>query len=195
MTRLAQVLDDDDIVALGEGGVVVKDDVLGEHASAVAAALLTWARPRMRAAGVAGGEVHIDVRGDQLAWLDDAPTEAAPFLAWREAVRRGLHEGAWLRLDAGETQVACYAPGRGYARHVDAHRGSTARRVTAIVYLNEDWLAHEGGELVAHLATGDVRIAPQLGRAVLFLSDRLTHEVLPATRERWAVTTWMRTAT
>ena len=192
---MPEVLDDDDIVALGEGQVVVKDDVLGPQAAEVAAALSAWARPRMRAAGIAGGEVRADVRGDHLAWLDDAPAAAAAFLAWREAVRVRLYEGAWLRLDAGETQVACYLPGRGYTRHVDAPRGSTARRVTAIVYLNEGWRPEDGGALVAHLDAGEQRVMPSLGRAALFLSDRVEHEVLPARRERWAVTTWLRAAT
>lgn len=192
---MPEALDDDDIVALGEGRIVVKEHVLGTQASEVAAALVAWARPRMRAAGIAGGEVRPEVRGDQLAWLDEPPDEAAAFLAWREAVRTRLFEGAWLRLNAGETQIACYPPGHGYARHVDAPRGSNARRVTAIVYLNDGWRPEHGGELVAHLEVGEQRVAPLLGRGVLFLSDRVHHEVRPALRERWAVTTWMRAAT
>ncbi len=189
------MLHDEDIVALGAGDLVVKDDVLGQHAGPVAASLSAWARPRMRAAGVAGGQIRPDVRGDHLAWLDGVPSEAAPYLAWREAIRVRLHEGAWLRLDAGETQVACYPPGRGYARHVDAPRGSTARRVTVILYLNDEWRPEDGGALVAHLDAGPRVVTPLLGRAVLFLSDRVPHEVLPSRRERWAVTTWMRSAT
>eukprot|EP00440_Ansanella_granifera_P030944 gb/GFBE01033603.1/.p1 GENE.gb/GFBE01033603.1/~~gb/GFBE01033603.1/.p1 ORF type:complete len:111 (+),score=9.96 gb/GFBE01033603.1/:1-333(+) len=105
--------------------------------------------------------------------------------------------------------VARY-PGGGasYARHRDslpAH-GSSRRRLTAVFYLNPSWQAEHGGCLRAHFP-GDVGqkvpgaqpsketwtldVEPVLDRLVLFPSEWLEHEVLPAHADRMAITMWL----
>jgi SM-20-related protein len=129
------------------------------------------------------------LRGDSIAWLDAPPPAYAALLA---AVATTLREDAWLHVSPLETQLARYPEGARYARHLDTFRTGTRtpRRVTLITYLNADWREADAGALRAWEPDGPRDVLPLLGRAVLFLSERLPHEVLPATRERWAVTTW-----
>src|SRR5262249_34925648 len=133
----------------------------------------------LRAAAV-GRERHAGVRGDDIAWLDDDGRF--------EALRLALNREAWLGLDRFELQAARYQAGAAYPRHRDAFRGGPSRRITAIWYLNSEWSG--GGELRLHLPEGPLDLAPLFDRLVVFLSEELEHEVLPATAERWAVTAW-----
>lgn len=102
-----------------------------------------------------------------------------------------------------ELQVTQY-PGNGarYVRHLDTFADSasstqaTGRRVTAIVYLNPHWKPTDGGLLRIHKSMSDecpgfVDVEPVAGRAVIFLSDCVPHEVLPCAAERWAISLWM----
>ena len=61
------------------------------------------------------------------------------------------------------------------------------------MYLNHDWTSADGGALRIY---DDERVRDVLPRgrerSVCFLSDRFEHEVLPATRERLALTGWFR---
>ena len=91
--------------------------------------------------------------------------------------------------------VSCY-PGNGthYVRHVDNHHRD-GRCITVVYYLNEDWDAkRDGGMLkmypqMTHPRTAN--IAPSFDRALIFWSDeRNPHEVMPAHRNRYAVTVW-----
>ena len=91
--------------------------------------------------------------------------------------------------------VSCY-PGNGthYVRHVDNHH-KDGRCITVVYYLNKDWDAkRDGGMLkmypqMTHPRTAN--IAPLFDRALIFWSDeRNPHEVMPAHRNRFAVTVW-----
>jgi hypothetical protein len=116
-------------------------------------------------------------------------------------------------------QFALY-PGGGtcYKAHVDNPRlapgpdgdaSDNLRRVTLCYYLNEGWSAEEdGGALRVHDAVPDEDpqrtgvpsggsadgyrdIEPVANRLVIFLADRVVHEVLPAMRDRTALTVWL----
>jgi SM-20-related protein len=103
-----------------------------------------------------------------------------------------LNAAAWMGLSGFSIQLAAFQPGGHYQPHRDALRGDTARRVTAILYLNEEWKAGDGGCLRVH-TTGKPRdIEPRGGRLVVFLSDRVLHEVLPGRAVRHAATAWFR---
>ena len=61
-----------------------------------------------------------------------------------------------------------------------------------IYYLNAEWETSHGGELVLWPSDSapPVRVPPLADRLLLFVSS-LEHEVLPAWRPRYALTTWM----
>ncbi|MDQ6647670.1 MAG: 2OG-Fe(II) oxygenase, partial [Pseudomonadota bacterium] len=81
----------------------------------------------------------------------------------------------------------------GYARHLDRLRDNDARVISAVFYLNDDWLDSQGGALRLYLPNGSTRdIYPRAGSLLLFLSARFEHEVLPATRDRLSIACWMR---
>jgi len=65
-----------------------------------------------------------------------------------------------------------------------------------VLYLNDDWKPQDGGQLRVYPtgtgAAGDpgVTIPPHANRLVVFWSDRVPHEVLPAHGPRFAMTVW-----
>ena len=191
-------LTDDEIVALGEGRVVVRDGVLGLELARACADGLARRIEDLVPAGV--GRDHVrdrSIRGDAITWVDRAEDPASRALwAWFDALREELNRSCWLGLVRFSVQVARFpGDGTGYAPHRDALVGAANRRVTAIVYLNEGWRPEHGGALHVREPGGlDREILPELDRLVLFLSDRVEHEVRPAFRERWAVTAWYRGA-
>ena len=197
------VLSDAEIHALGERGWFLRDGVLGrpaaleiqDHVETLAAA------GRLRPAGLsrgAGYRVDRAVRGDAILWVE--PTAVPPELAgcWSvfTALRDALNHQAYLGLDRMEVQVARY-PGDGaaYDRHWDAFQalpgGRPSRRVTAIYYANSTWSPEAGGLLRLHEPAGPVDVAPILDRLLVFLSERVEHEVLPARAPRCAITAWL----
>lgn len=152
---------------------------------------------RLRPAAVSRGEARrMDTteRSDLMAWID--PSDATPALNVLhqafQSLQAQLNEALFLGLRSFELQAAVY-PGGGahYRRHVDAFAGSPNRVVTAIVYLNPDYTSQDGGELLVW-APEVTSVAPELGRWVVFLSDRVEHEVRPVYAERWALTAWYR---
>lgn len=192
------LLTDPEITALGEEGFFVHDRLLGSPAARdVARELETVAGAGgLRPAGVSRGARHRvdgDTRGDAIAWLSpDASRPAlAALLARVTELRDALNRDAYLGLDRVEVQLARY-PGGGarYQRHRDAFPGGPNRRLTAIYYANPDWRPEHGGLLRLHLPERPLDVAPVLDRLVVFLSERLDHEVLPTFAPRLAVTAW-----
>jgi SM-20-related protein len=197
-------LTDAEIRALGDRGWFLRDGVLGRPAAlgvhdrveALAAA------GRLRPAGLsrgAGYRVDRPVRGDAILWIDptDIPLEIAGLWAVFLALRDALNRQAYQGLDRTEVQIARY-PGDGaaYDRHRDAFPvlpgGRPNRRVTAIYYANPAWCPQDGGALRLHGDDGPIDVAPILDRLLVFLSERVEHEVLPAATPRRAVTAWFR---
>ena len=62
--------------------------------------------------------------------------------------------------------------------------------MTAIYYANPDWRPEHGGQLRLYLDSGPQEVEPTLDRLVVFLSEQLDHEVLPAHAPRLALTAW-----
>ena len=61
--------------------------------------------------------------------------------------------------------VTCYPPGSRYTKHVDnGGRMSNGRRLTTLLYLNEDWAPGEAGKHPAHrqLAASPLRTASSI---------------------------------
>lgn len=138
------------------------------------------------------------VRGDRTLWIDPASTHP-PEVAWlaaMENLRYDLNRELALGLFSLETHYAAYAPGAFYARHSDRHARTATRVVSTVLYLNEEWDDADGGALRLFVGRGDgevpLDVMPRFGCFVAFLSDRFEHEVLPARRERWSVTGWLR---
>ncbi len=86
------------------------------------------------------------VRGDRTCWLCEPLLSAEQSLLFEfEQLRLQLNQDLYLGLFELESHYAWYAPGAGYARHVDQPQRRGDRRVSLIVYLNENWDEHAGG--------------------------------------------------
>jgi SM-20-related protein len=155
---------------------------------------------RLHAAGIGTGDCRrlaSDVRGDHIHWLD--PTSAGvaeqDALARLDDLRLTLNRELQLGMFEFEGHFARYPPGAGYRFHQDQHRGTDARVLSCVLYLNSDWKAEDEGQLRLYLDPigGEYRdVLPEGGTLVCFLSDRFWHEVLPARRERLSLTGWFR---
>ena len=111
-------------------------------------------------------------------------------------MRLTLNRTLQLGLFEFESHFARYAAGTFYARHIDQFRGDSHRKLSCVLYLNENWQLEDGGELRFYL-NGDGAefedVLPQGGRLVVFLSGQFAHEVLPAKRERMSIAGWFKT--
>ena len=139
-----------------------------------------------------------ELRGDRVLWLEPCPADPAQQPLWdaMEALRLALNETLLLGLFSFEAHYAIYPPGASYRRHRDAFRDddatSDARVISCALYLNEGWTHADGGALRIHDPARAYDVLPAAGTLACFLSGRFEHEVLPATRERLAVTGWFR---
>lgn len=181
------------VAALAGPGWGVVDDFL--PATLWQALARRAAGHRFHAAGIGRrARQRTAIRGDAIHWLEAplAPEETA-FLERVEALRLAINRALWLGLLDFECHYARYPVGARYARHHDRPADRPERTVTLICYLNHDWRTGDGGALRIHLPDrAPVDVLPVGGRAVVFLSERFEHEVLPARRPRLALTGWYR---
>jgi SM-20-related protein len=158
------------------------------------------AAAELTTAGVGRAARHrhdINIRGDRIAWLTPATTAQRTFLAGLESLRITLNGSLYLGLAEAEAHFAQYDAGARYQLHVDSFQGASNRVVSLVAYLNNDWSAADGGELILYApdATRElVRIAPCAGTVVVFLSEELPHQVLVARRGRASIAAWLRRA-
>jgi SM-20-related protein len=188
--------------AIADEGCAIEADFLPQ---AIVAALADEAHARdaageFHAAGVGRGAARVqrsDVRGDRILWLDQSLASSAqqPFWQALDALRLALNETLLLGLFSFDGHYAIYPPGTYYRRHRDQFRGagsSDIRVISCAIYLNENWALTDGGALRIYDGEQVRDVLPVAGTLVCFLSDRFEHEVLPATRERLALTGWFR---
>jgi SM-20-related protein len=152
----------------------------------------------LRTAGTGRGNdrsIETSVRGDRIAWIEDDDRAPAlePLRALLASLRCTLNQSCWLGLVDAEMHYALYPPGAHYARHRDCFADDDSRVVSFVLYLNANWHADDGGALRCHAEDGtSYDVLPHAGTLVTFLSAELEHEVLPARRDRIAVTGWLR---
>jgi len=135
-----------------------------------------------------------EIRGDRILWLEAGQSPACDrYLQLMENLRIALNRELFLGLDEYESHFAFYAPGASYQTHLDRFRDDDSRTVSAVIYLNHNWLPEQGGALRLHPQGESAQdIAPLGSRLVLFLSADMLHEVLPATRDRLSLAGWFR---
>ncbi|MDC9784147.1 2OG-Fe(II) oxygenase [Proteus mirabilis] len=135
------------------------------------------------------------IRSDKIRWLEPQMGEPVQhYLMQMESIQRAVNREFFLGLFEYEAHFACYEKGAFYKKHIDAFKENVTRRLTTVLYLNDEWTQQDGGELVIYdlddnqLAT----VAPQGGRLVVFLSEQFPHEVLPTHKERISIAGWFR---
>ncbi len=140
--------------------------------------------------------IDTDIRRDKIHWLNSQDDVQADYLSVMENVRQALNSSLFLGLFSYEAHYAVYEEGGFYARHYDAFKGAKNRVLSTVFYLNSDWVEAHGGELAIYSENEDTAalavIPPEAGTLVLFLSEDVPHEVLPAYADRYSIAGWFR---
>lgn len=138
-------------------------------------------------------EIREGIRGDRIQWIEPGQAQACDlYLGLMDSLREAMNRGLFLGLEDFESHFALYPPGAFYLKHVDRFRDDDRRMVSAVLYLNDDWLPDQGGQLRMYLDGAEHDVLPRGGCLVVFLSGDIPHEVLPATRDRLSLTGWFR---
>ncbi len=138
------------------------------------------------------------VRNNAIRWITADSPAGQLWLDWAAQLQSFLNHRLFLGLFSFESHFAHYAPGQFYKRHYDAFKGQANRRLSIVTYFNPQWQNEYGGELVLYKHDDDhvgIKVLPQFGTLVVFLSDEFPHEVLPASRDRYSIAGWYRVNT
>ena len=134
------------------------------------------------------------IRSDKTCWLEKGTQNAAEmeFMDMIRQFMEHLNRTCFTGLNACEFHYALYEEGSFYARHKDRFKNDSNRKYSMISYLNNDWVAADGGALVVHQAEYTQQILPNIQKAIFFQSDVLEHEVAVAHRPRMSLTGWLK---
>ncbi len=151
----------------------------------------------MYAAGIGNDSIkdsNQQMRGDQIYWMDAAHDNLfeQEFLQLATDFMQQMNRTCYTGMNAFEFHFALYQTGTGYKPHTDQFSNDQNRQFSLINYLNEDWKEADGGDLWAHAKDGIQKISPNAGKAVLFNSKTMLHEVRPSTRNRMSITGWLK---
>ena len=156
---------------------------------------------KFRQAGVGQGsgfQVRSEIRGDQILWLDEERLTPLQQKYWDEieSLRLELNRNLFTGLTAFEAHFAIYPTGAFYQRHLDRFVASDERAISCTLYLNPNWREEDAGALRIYTDENGLEaftdVLPQAGAFVVFRSDAIFHEVLPAMRERLSLTGWLK---
>lgn len=138
-------------------------------------------------------QIQEAIRGDYIQWLDrkNSPTAAQMYLKRLDELMTFLNKALFLSLKDVEAHMTVYPAGSFYKRHLDQFKQDDHRKLSVICYLNGDWKEEHGGQLRMYLSDRALDVLPIAGRLVIFRSDQIEHEVLPATRSRLSITGWI----
>lgn len=142
-----------------------------------------------------GRQVQPHTRSDLSAWFDNSSPAQNRFCEGLVRLQETLNRCFFLGLQEHEAHFACFPKDGFYRRHLDSFKGNNVRRITIVSYLNENWSAEDGGAIRLYNGNEVITdILPYGGTLLIFLSEAIPHEVLPAHRSRYSVAAWLRTA-
>lgn len=150
-------------------------------------------------AGIGRGRDHhqrTDIRGDAIQWLNRESQAQRLYLDAMAELQLALNRTLFLGLFEYEAHFSYYPTGAFYKRHLDSFRGRTNRVISTVSYLNPDWPVDGGGEMAIFSEDSPprelIRIRPEAGTFVCFLSEQVPHEVLPTRHPRASIAGWFR---
>jgi SM-20-related protein len=133
-------------------------------------------------------------RSDSTCWMDaDSKNDAEQeFMEMIVQFMEHLNRTCYTGLNACEFHYALYEEGSFYDRHKDRFKNDDNRKFSMISYLNTNWQASDGGQLIIHREETGQQIMPNNQKTIFFQSDILEHEVAIANRPRMSVTGWLK---
>jgi len=138
-------------------------------------------------------KINFLVRTDEISWIEGTTNSGSAWLTWIASLQAHLNEKLFLGLFSFESHFARYQKGDFYQKHQDSFLGDNNRTLSIVIYLNKDWAAKDGGELILYTNPDEIRIAPEFGTLVVFLSKDVPHEVLMTNCNRHSIAGWFRT--
>jgi len=180
---------------LADKGYALVDGFLSETEVADILTIGLFQEEHLKKAGIGkeNKQINAGIRGDFIQWIDKA-TAPAPIKKYTDTLdelRLFLNQSLYLSLKDYEVHLAMYPAGSFYKRHLDQFKSDDHRKLSVILYLNQNWGESHGGHLRMYLENEVQDFLPIAGRLICFRSDMIEHEVLPATRERKSITGWM----
>ena len=156
-----------------------------------------WTRAAFKAAGVGRGtdfQVRADIRSDHILWLDEANLTApqTAYCTAMETLRQEINAQLFVGVQELEAHYAVYPPGAFYQKHLDRFSTADERILSCSLYLNPNWDEADGGALRLYEGERCLDVYPHAGTFVIFRSDAIYHEVLPAARARFSLTGWFK---
>ena len=140
------------------------------------------------------------IRGDYILWLNEGEAGQAEKIFFQKIndLVLYLNRTCFLGILHKEFHYALYPEGTFYKRHLDTFQNDDRRKLSIVLYLNEqDWQPEYGGELVIYKEENgkekEIVLYPLPGRMVIFESQVLEHEVKPVKTERLSITGWLKT--
>lgn len=135
-----------------------------------------------------------DIRRDLIYWMEeqDADGPEKEFRQYLWLFIKYLNDTCYTGLNALECHYAWYAKDSFYKKHKDQFNADSGRKYSLITYLNPEWSAEDGGQLVLFHNDEEIVISPKGGRMVFFQSDIIAHEVLPTMKPRMSIAGWLK---
>lgn len=151
----------------------------------------------MTAAGIGNEEIKDSkqkTRGDKIYWMDKSHDNIyeQEFLQLAEDFIAHLNMTCYTGINAYEFHYAVYEEGSFYSKHKDQFKNDSNRKYSLINYLNEDWIAEDGGHLLVYQQEEVKSILPHSQTAVFFKSNEMEHEVTKANRQRMSISGWLK---
>jgi SM-20-related protein len=151
----------------------------------------------MQAAGIGNDSVAVQnklVRSDVIYWLDREHNDQYEnaFFDLIDSFVLYLNNSCYTGITGYEFHYALYETGSFYKKHLDQFKNNESRQFSMIIYLNENWVDGDGGQLSIHHEGEEYRIDPTGGKSVFFKSSELAHEVLMTNKPRMSITGWLK---
>ena len=151
----------------------------------------------MQNAGIGNDNLknHNDlIRRDSIYWLDkkhNNPYENE-FLEKMDNLVIYLNQTCYTNIKSHEFHYSLFESGDFYRKHLDQFKDDSSRQLSIIIYLNPNWEAKDGGELLVYQVNNNQAISPTQGKTVFFKSSELEHEVLVTQQPRMSITGWLK---
>lgn len=135
--------------------------------------------------------INTSIRSDKIVWLNGDEQNLNAIYDWMDELQLMLNRRCYLGINCREFHFAKYDMGDFYKKHKDAFSNSAERKITILIYLNQNWEKSHEGELVLYVKDAEIKVSPKAGTLVVFESH-LEHEVLPSNAERISFTGWLK---
>ncbi|MBL7893779.1 MAG: 2OG-Fe(II) oxygenase [Bacteroidia bacterium] len=151
---------------------------------------------QLKQAGIGKNAEHLtntDIRSDFIYWVGENDTELQSlFFHFMPELTQALNRRFYLGLKEHEFHLALYPPGSFYKKHKDAFKSDDARKITVLLYLNQNWKQEDGGELILYKDDNSSLTIEPLGGRLLVFESEMEHEVLLSKANRYSLTGWIK---